>query len=1471
MSALPGTEFTSQILEIGNSFTSNLTSNTDIDWIQLQNGTSANGDYVNNPFMTVTGDVDLTNAQVQVYFFDQSRDEWSTRYFSIEDVSDDLGRTIYIPAGNSSDKIFVSLTGFTGDYTVTLGDTLTFAAGLTDDNEDGVNVTVDTLYTGTFDYTGDRDLFTLTDPVEGNFYHVVLTPNATLMAADPTIYNTAIDGASNLHYVGTAGNWHLETTFQFTPLSQYANDFGYSFFVNGTESSLQDLTDMGYTFEVQDLGQSLTPPNATAQTAQSIVVGETVTETFAAVDLEYFYTFTGTAGSSYIVTVDGVSSQVEFRSATGEFNGQEYVIPDAPYSWNEGWNYSYQNLQFSSFETLELDGETDFTFSIVDNNFLGNDGGVTVSVIEFEDNVGGSVDTATALSLDTDLQEALHFQDVDVYAIDVVAGEFYTVNLDRDIGNIFNVDLRIEGDTNLAVWESGTSDSLGQDSMTFFAYETGTAEFSVSNYTQYSSNGVPFSWTPQDVASLGDYTISVSQGIDDDRAAAWSTLAGPMNVNEITPALANGELDADGFIFDVVDGTTYTVIVNDPGAFVRLYVTDSQYGYLTNFREPDDLGAGFAEQEPLTSTEVFDYTNTDVGGGVEITFTANYTGAAGLQVYPGAVSGVYSVYVGDDGVPDQVLEDMGMIAGPGDDTVTGDSGDNALSGFGGNDTLIGGAGADTLDGGNGTDTASYETAESRVALNLNTGSGTLGDAAGDTFISIENVIGSEYNDYVYGTTGDNLIDGGAGEDLLRGHSGNDTLVGGAGNDDLNGGSGNDLLEGGADNDTLAGGRGSDTLDGGAGEDLVSYEASSTRVVLDLRSGGSAGDAAGDTFVSVEHAIGSDHNDYIFGTTDDNIISGGGGSDLLRGHSGNDTLVGGAGADNLNGGSGIDAVSYETASERVVLDLRSGGTQGDAAGDSFVDIENVTGSAHNDYIFGDSGDNVLLGNAGDDLLRGHTGNDVLDGDLGDDDLNGGAGNDTLFGGDGSDILTGGRGADAMDGGDGLDVVSYAGASGRVNVNLMAGGFGGDAAGDSYTNIEAVIGSDHDDYIFADNQMNLIAGGAGNDRIRGHGGDDFLIGGSGADDLNGGLGTDTIVYVEATDRVALNLNTGIGTQGEAAGDTFSSIENVYGSNFNDYVFGSTDDNLISGLAGNDLIRGHSGDDTLFGEDGDDILDGGNGVDQLFGGADNDTLIGGNGADLLNGGAGVDTISYAGASVRVNVNLGSGGFGGEAAGDAYFGIENVIGSDHNDYLFADTGNNTLFGGAGNDRIRGHNGDDLLVGGAGADDLNGGADTDTASYATAGSRVVLDLRYGGTAGDAAGDTFGSIENVTGSTHNDYIYGDAGNNVVRGGAGNDLLRGHTGNDVLDGGQGDDNLNGGGGYDTFIFALDGGADTITDFQDDIDQIAFDAASLGISGDIIDYASQVDANVVFSFDNGEVLTIQNITMSAIADDILLAVY
>lgn len=193
-----------------------------------------------------------------------------------------------------------------------------------------------------------------------------------------------------------------------------------------------------------------------------------------------------------------------------------------------------------------------------------------------------------------------------------------------------------------------------------------------------------------------------------------------------------------------------------------------------------------------------------------------------------------------------------------------------------------------------------------------------------------------------------------------------------------------------------------------------------------------------------------------------------------------------------------------------------------------------------------------------------------------------------------------------------------------------------------------------------------------------------------------------------------------------------------------------------------------------------------------------------------SGIDLVdlSHFGADQQVTLVAEEASNMGGGIGNLFIGrgvdIENLTTGAGNDELYGNALNNELSGGAGNDEMNGGDGDDILRGGAGADVHRGGAGTDTATYddaANGGAGVNLAANLGW--GAATGDTFESIENLTGSDFSDTLIGDAGANRIEGGDGNDTLDGRQGEDHLLGGAGNDILRGGWGAQDDI--LDGGS------------------------------------------------------------------
>ncbi len=125
--------------------------------------------------------------------------------------------------------------------------------------------------------------------------------------------------------------------------------------------------------------------------------------------------------------------------------------------------------------------------------------------------------------------------------------------------------------------------------------------------------------------------------------------------------------------------------------------------------------------------------------------------------------------------------------------------------------------------------------------------------------------------------------------------------------------------------------------------------------------------------------------------------------------------------------------------------------------------------------------------------------------------------------------------------------------------------------------------------------------------------------------------------------------------------------------------------------------------------------------------------------------------------------------------------------------------------------------------------------------------------------------DTITGNNLKNKLDGKSGDDLIRGGGGNDKLIGGGGKDTLDGQNGNDLLIGGGGPDRFVFTKGGDKDTVKGFNDDTDTLVIKGH--GNLKSVLGDAREVKGNVVFDFGGGDVLTVNDITIDQISDDIL----
>ncbi len=797
-----------------------------------------------------------------------------------------------------------------------------------------------------------------------------------------------------------------------------------------------------------------------------------------------------------------------------------------------------------------------------------------------------------------------------------------------------------------------------------------------------------------------------------------------------------------------------------------------------------------------------------------------------------------------------------LNGGADQDYLDGQDDADTLLGGDGDDILVGGPGGDVLNGGLGYDTASYVSATVGVVINLELGTGS-NDAQGDSYISIERIVGSPFADIMLGSAGSDNFAGGAGDDSIDGKDGDDLLVGDAG---------------------------ADTLTGGPGNDFAAYTDSPAGVSVSLLTGvGMGGDAQGDTLSGIENLQGSNFDDTLEGDNGPNWLRGFPGTNTLHGLGGNDLLQGDRNDDTLDGGDGNDTLdaSLDPASLDPMVsgghDTLLGGAgndilRGDAGGDL------LDGGDGADQIFGGQDGDTILGGAGDDVVHGAAGDDLIDGGEGLNMLFGEDGNDVITAGSGPDQISGGNGSDQIDAGDGQNVVN-----GDADDDIVNSGNGSDTIHGGTGN-DTVNSGGGNDLVFGDDGNDTIEGGSGSDLVDGGIGDDFLSVGAlrgpvvdsdRLDHLFGGAGYDTISADFSNQTVPIAVVAGptqslVFADGTEARD-FENVHDLFTGSAGDSIRldGAADDgfgNLLKTGPGNDVIYSGAGSDNVDAGDGEDFVNGGaNDIVLVFGGFGSGEIIGFTGpVETLAGGMGNDTLSFegfsktipagafgAGGLIGVLVNLGTGETDGAARGIAISGFENIIGTDYADVLTGDDGPNIidpLRGGgtsptatynSGPDRIDGGGGDDTLrIDFSRFDPLDAeGVMTNGASISRLNLAHTLQLD---------GYAYYNIEHlqITGASKADGIYASVldFSDVLIGLGGNDTLGGYGGADTLLGGDGDDVLTGQGQFQAGYFGgIAGGHDVFDGGPGDdlVEDFAFAGGN----------ATALAADALFQLDGG----------------------
>ncbi|WP_156528642.1 calcium-binding protein [Sinorhizobium glycinis] len=425
------------------------------------------------------------------------------------------------------------------------------------------------------------------------------------------------------------------------------------------------------------------------------------------------------------------------------------------------------------------------------------------------------------------------------------------------------------------------ANSYSRSSTTLTAYYGSWADQFRGSGFKYDSNGFPTAGTVTSYAVLyGGVRMVLISGTSiaaTKIAAAAKTSSLSDDIAIISTALAGHDLIDGGDDPNYLRGYAGNDTISGGSSLDELYGDDGN-DKLSGKSNVDWLYGGNGN-DVLNGGADYDYLYGGAGSD-----TASYAGAS---------SGV-TVSIADpfartgDASYDNLYSIENLEGSSYSDKLEGDANANILSGGNGNDELQGGAGNDKLSGGrggdklyggSGYDTASYEASTVGVTASLTNPSANTNEAVGDTYNSIEALVGSRFND---------VLSGNAGANNLFGGDGNDTLVGGAG---------------------------FDSLYGGNGTDTASYAGATAGVIANLGDmSGNTNDATGDKYISIENLVGSSFADGLYGTSGANNLAGGGGNDRLHSYSGNDVIYGGAGADQLHGGYGADKFIFRALSD-----------------------------------------------------------------------------------------------------------------------------------------------------------------------------------------------------------------------------------------------------------------------------------------------------------------------------------------------------------------------------------------------------------------------------------------------------------------------------------------------------------------------------------------------------------------------------
>lgn len=738
--------------------------------------------------------------------------------------------------------------------------------------------------------------------------------------------------------------------------------------------------------------------------------------------------------------------------------------------------------------------------------------------------------------------------------------------------------------------------------------------------------------------------------------------------------------------------------------------------------------------------------------------------------------------------------------------------------------------------------------------------------------------GSQFRDFLTGTSADDELYGFGNDDRLTGNGGNDILDGGAGSDEMRGGTGDDtyiLRRGdgsvpnmgftdliwenageGTDKIRIVGVLPSEVLFSGAG--------STFRITID--------DGAGNLLVT--HVFsGSNLWDYVeaiefddgtiinattglqlVGTSGDDQLLGAGSNDALIGNGGNDRLEGRAGANTLDGGAGADLMLGGSGDDTFIIDRGDGTLKGATvtdylgespnAGTDTIRIRGVLPSevfiyhrgaeGHVIALFDDHGvlrETLVAGNFtlgfldlieriefDDGTVWDATTGIIMNGMSTDDVIQGSLTKEVIFGNNGADTLSGLGGDDILNGGRGTDRLF-----GDAGHDILQGGRGADEmwGGDGDDTYRVAVGdgkADGSDYI-----VELLNQGNDTLRLEGIAVSELVMK---SYSITGPAGVTGLAWYFGLLDDNSYLYTGVTPT--ASGDLWDYIESIEFDDGTQWTAAtgltqrgtSGNEEMWATLSGDDMY-GMGGDDTLQGRDGNDLLVGGTGNDLSWGRAGDDTFI----VALGDGSAtqGLDTLREdfnAGYDTIRFTNVSVSNFAiTMSAGMIHFGLGDGAGTWH----WTSVGI-----GSGNPEATFWNMFEEII-------FDDGTTWTSAvrlqGFGTELDDLIVAFGDGGTIFGNGGD-----DTLQGGAAVDTLFGDAGEDTLTGGAEADILIGGLDADFMAGGEDGDTYR--------IFRGDGGA---TEFE----EIIFEASNT-MGTDILHFAGGITlADLLVTYSENEI--------------------